>query len=183
MASGPSVCHCTPQGLTPDALPAGRPPSPQDAHEHLATRSPSYSGGTHSGMIGDGNPVKRVCAALVEQVGTGAGGEPLTFASATASLRDAGFPGAGPTADADQLRAALQSLDLPGGQPPLIETQIEDLVAVAQPDSDGRIFIEMPVLTFLRVYCLYFRRNPSGLHPYRPWRDAPVVCSPQFLVL
>jgi len=105
-----------------------------DAHDHLASRSPSYSG-SHRGMIGEGNPVGRICTALVDQAG--ASGEELTFEAAASALQDAGFPGDGPTADTEQLRATLQALELPSG--PLAEPQIEDLIALAEPATDGVI--------------------------------------------
>jgi hypothetical protein len=105
-----------------------------DAHDHLASRSPSYSG-SHRGMIGEGNPVGRICTALIDQAG--ASGEELTFEAAASALQDAGFPGDAPTADAEQLRAALQALELSPG--PLAEPQIEDLIALAEPAADGAI--------------------------------------------
>ena len=109
-----------------------------DLHEHLSRRSPSY-GGSHPGMVGEGNPVGRICKALVDQVGAGAGGELLAYQAAASALREAGFPGDGPTADAERLRAALEALKLPGGHPPLNGVQIEELVALGHPEEDGTI--------------------------------------------
>ena len=126
-----------------DSGEVGRLNDALDAHEHLSSRSPSYSG-DNPGMQGDGNPIKHICSKLLELPPA----DGLTFQGAVASLREAGFPpdtppsGRNPTAGAtaDDLRAALTTMELPAAdRGPLSSDQIEQLVVAARPDEAGEI--------------------------------------------
>ena len=120
-----------------------------DAHEHEATRSPSY-GGDWPGMQGEDNPMRRISSHLLTLARAATDGPcELTHQEVAAAVRQAGFPP--PTniqckgskirehgvASADSLRDALGALAGPVGLPlPLRPGTIDELVALALGDGN-----------------------------------------------